>query len=55
MKVMVGYARCNACGHVADVGCFGKKKTCPECGRRNITINPEAESQASLTDFEPTV
>ena len=54
MKVLVGYAKCNACGYVARVECFGRKMICPDCGRRNVTVNPEEEAQASLMDFEAT-
>ena len=55
MTIRVGYAKCNACGYVAIKECFGRKMICPDCGRRNITINPEEESQTSLGDFEATV
>ena len=54
-KLMVGYAKCNACGYVAIVECFGRKLVCPQCGRRNVTVNPEEETQASLADFQATV
>lgn len=51
MTIMVGYAKCNACGYVARVECFGRLLLCPSCGRRNVTVNPEEETQASLADF----
>lgn len=54
MTIMVGYARCNACGYVAYKEAFGRKMICPNCRRQNVTINPEEETQASLRDFEAT-
>lgn len=51
-KVMTGYARCNACGYVAIKQVFGRKLRCPQCGRQDISINPEEEAQATLGDFE---